>query len=108
MNPFISEYGIKIWYNDSVEMHREDGPALEHPNGSKEWYIHGVRHRSDGPAIEYSYGTNIWFQNGSIHRLDGPAIEDNDGDNYWYINGQKINCKTNEEFLRIVKMKELL
>jgi hypothetical protein len=31
-----------------------------------------------------------------------------DNTEYWYINGDPIDCKDNDEFLRIVKMKELL
>jgi hypothetical protein len=27
---------------------------------------------------------------------------------FWYIHGKRIDCTDNEEFLRIVKMKELL
>ena len=26
-------------------------------------------------------------------------------DKYWYINGKKIDCKTQDEFLRLIKMK---
>jgi len=35
-------------------------------------------------------------------------IEYTDGEKAWYINDEKIDCQNNEEFLRIVKMKELL
>lgn len=32
--------GTKIWYlND--QLHREDGPAIECANGTKEWYPNG-------------------------------------------------------------------
>jgi hypothetical protein len=89
MNPVVDTFGTKRWYNDNRRFHRDDGPAVEYQheytNGSKEWYI-----------------------DGRLHRLDGPAIEWNDGDQEWYINGKRIDCNSNEEFLRIVKMKELL
>jgi hypothetical protein len=85
MNPVINEFGTKIWHNDKFQFHREDGPAIEFNDGSKAWFI-----------------------NGKEHRLDGPAIERISGIKYWYIDGVKINCKDNEEFLRIVKLKELL
>lgn len=32
--------------------HNKDGPAFEHVDGSKEWWVNGKRHREDGPAIE--------------------------------------------------------
>jgi hypothetical protein len=52
MNPVISSIGTKRWYNDFGEYHRENGPAIEWVNGSKEWYIDDNRHRLDGPAVE--------------------------------------------------------
>jgi hypothetical protein len=41
MNPIINEFGTKKWFNDKGELHRVDGPAVEYPEGSKSWYIHG-------------------------------------------------------------------
>ena len=35
----VDKYGAKEWYLNG-ELHREDGPAYEHPNGHKEWYLH--------------------------------------------------------------------
>jgi hypothetical protein len=34
--------GIKTWHING-ERHREDGPAVEHRNGYKEWYINDKR-----------------------------------------------------------------
>lgn len=39
------------------------------------------------------------------HRLDGPAVEFSSGCNIWYVNGERINCSTQEEFERILKLK---
>jgi hypothetical protein len=86
MNPILNIHSAKCWYNDNWEFHREDGPAIECYDGSKEYYINGKLHRIDGPAVER-------FFNGSKE---------------WFINGIRIDCKDNKEFLRIVKMKELL
>jgi hypothetical protein len=36
-----------IWYNESNELHREEGPAIEYANGGKSYYINGERHRED-------------------------------------------------------------
>jgi hypothetical protein len=108
MNYKFDEVGNKFWYNSKNELHRIDGPAIEWAHGSKEWLINGKYHREDGPAIEHRYGSNQWYINDLLHRLDGPAIEYTDGEKAWYINDEKIDCQNNEEFLRIVKMKELL
>lgn len=71
------------------ELHREDGPAVEGANGTKEWYLNGLRHRVDGPAYEEPNGDQEWLVNGVLHRSDGPAIEDIDGYQAWYLNGVK-------------------
>jgi hypothetical protein len=62
----INSYGSKFYYNDKamITLHREDGPAFEGSNGSKEWRINGKLHREDGPAIEWDYGDKTWALNG--------------------------------------------
>jgi hypothetical protein len=84
MNPTIDKY----------KTNKEDGPAIENADGSKEWYLNGVRHRTDGPAIEYANGSKEWYLNGVLHRTDGPAIEwaDEDKEWYksWYLNGTEL------------------
>ena len=84
----VDNHGIKCWYNEQGQRHREDGPAIECVNGTKEWYINGKLHREDGPAIEYANGTKKWYINGKLHREDGPAVECANGDKYWYLNGK--------------------
>jgi len=78
----IDKHGNKFWYDDDGLMHREDGPAIEFTSGSKVWRIHGKLHREDGPAIEY------------IH-----------GNRYWYYNDKAIDCGSQEEFERLIKIK---
>ena len=39
------------------------------------------------------------------HRLDGPAIEWTDGSKYWYYHGDKIDCSSQEEFERFLRLK---
>ena len=56
-------------------------------------------------ACEWFDGSKFWFQNDERHRVDGPAIEYISGYRAWYLNGEKIICKNNEEFLRLVKLK---
>ena len=66
----MKEYKVKIcngltqWFNLNDQLHREDGPAIEGVNGSKEWYINGQKHREDGPAIEFSSGYKAWYLKG--------------------------------------------
>jgi hypothetical protein len=65
-------------------------------------------HRKDGPAVEHRNGYKEWWVNGKLHREDGPAIEDYNKKEFWFIHGELIDCKDNEDFLRIIKMKTLL
>ncbi len=53
---------MKIYKNESGQLHRLDGPAVEGPGG-KLWYINGFRHREDGPAVEYNDGDKSWYLN---------------------------------------------
>jgi len=53
--------GTKEWYNEKIELHREDGPAIERPDGTREWYKHGFLDRENGPAIEEPDGTKQWY-----------------------------------------------
>ena len=46
--------------------HREYGPAVEHPDGHREWWFNNQLHREDGPAIEWENGEKYWF----IHGLE--------------------------------------
>jgi hypothetical protein len=69
------------------------------------YYLNNRRHRIDGPAIEYSTGIKYWYQNGKLHRLDGPAIEWYNGDKVWYYKDKYIECNSQEEFERIIKLK---
>ena len=64
----ITECGSKYYYKDKqmTILHREDGPAVEYPNGYKSWYINGQSHRLDGPAIEWSDGNKSWYLNDTL------------------------------------------
>ena len=53
-----------FWYNQNGEYHREDGPAVEYPMGTKEWRFNGQLHRLDGPAVEWSDGSKSWWVDG--------------------------------------------
>jgi len=63
---YINEFGSKLYFKDN-EMkifHREDGPAVEHADGGKFWYLNDSLHREDGPAVEYPNGSKSWYLNG--------------------------------------------
>jgi len=78
-----------FYYYKDRKLHREDGPAVEFPDGYKAWYLNNKRHRQHGPAIEYKNGTKEWWLNGKVHRENGPAIERVGGSKYWYLNGER-------------------
>jgi hypothetical protein len=80
-NDVIDQDGSK-WYWENNHLHREDGPAVEHANGSLSWYINGKRHRLDGPAMF------IATRNISI----------------WFINGKRIPVKSQKEFETYIKL----
>jgi hypothetical protein len=73
------------------------------------YYLNNKLHRLDGPAIEWNNGDKFWYQNNLLHRLDGPAIEWNIewniGNKEWYYEGKEINCKSQEEFERYIKLR---
>jgi len=85
----VDEYGNVRWINHLDQLHRENGPAIEHATGNKYWYLNGQLHRVNGPAIECANGDKKWLVNGQLHREDGPAIEYANGDKYWYLKGQR-------------------
>ena len=94
----VDDLGTTRLYKDAkcAVLHREDGPAIEWANGTKEWFQNGQRHRDAGPAIETAYGDREWYHNGHLHRINGPAIEYANGSKEWYINGKEL---TEAEFL---------
>jgi hypothetical protein len=65
-NPEIDKEGNKRWYNSKGKLHREDGPAVEHSDGSKYWWVNGKLHREDGPAVEYTDGSKYWYLNDQL------------------------------------------
>ncbi len=91
--------------NNKGEFHCENGPAYIDDSGNKYWLINGKHHREDGPAVEYYDGAKSWYINGKCHREDGPAIERSNGAKYWFYNGKNVNCSSNEEFLKLMRLK---
>jgi len=80
--------------------------TIKYDNRVETFNDKGEMHSFDNkPAAEYNNGNKLWYKEGEYHRLDGPAIEYNDGYNYWYHEGKKIECKSTEEFLKIINLK---
>ena len=107
--------GTKRWFLNNG-LHREDGPAIEHANGSKCWYINGKRHRVEVDpetgltmsAIEYASGYKSWCLNGRLHREDGPAIENANGDTEYWINDKRIPQLDNKRIYGKEKLQKFL
>ena len=74
---------------------------------TKRWTLDGQYHREDGPAIEYKDGTKFWYFHAKLHRLDGPAYESPSGYKEWWYYNKYIECSSQEEFERLVKLKSL-
>lgn len=68
------------------------------------WFHNGNLHRVKGPAVEYADGRNVWWHNGKMHRLDGPAV-DYPNEKTWYYNGEKVECSSQTEFERLLRLK---
>lgn len=102
----ISRSGNKYWCKDEG-YYRLNGPAVELVSGYKAWYKDGNYHRVEGPAVEYSNGSKVWYQNNLMHRIDGPALITCLGDNYWFYQGKDMDCETQEEFERLIKLRLL-
>ncbi|MEO7172795.1 hypothetical protein [Flavobacterium sp.] len=95
--------GDKYWMINGL-FHRLDGPALIYVNGRKDWFFKGERHRIGGPAIEDICGYNAYYVNGKTHREDGPAFIFN-GIPEWWLYGEKVSCSSQEEFIKLLKLK---
>jgi hypothetical protein len=68
---------------------------------SKEWIDEGR-----GLYIEiFPSGNKYWMCRGSIHREDGPAVVREDGHRSWWYHGEKLNCDSQEQFERLLKLK---
>jgi len=98
---YINNAGTRLWFLPSKGInyiHRLDGPAVEHMNSTKEWWVDGKRHRIGRPAILYRDGTKEWWVDGKRHRLSGPAI--NSGwTRQWYIDGILLPTSTVEKWI---------
>jgi hypothetical protein len=63
---------------------------IERPDRVEYLNDSGQLHRLNGPAVEWSDGAKFWYQNGLLHRTDGPAVEWARGDKYWWVDGKEL------------------
>ena len=54
---------MQLWRNDSNNLHRERGPAVETPY-LIQYVVNGRLHRSDGPAVITSNATKMFYWKG--------------------------------------------
>ena len=61
----VGDNGTTFWYNDREHtiLHRLGGPAFT-CSGMSSWYQNGRLHRADGPAVEWADGTKNWYLDG--------------------------------------------
>lgn len=59
------EYHSCTVYLKDGEPHRPNGPARIYRDGSKYWWLYGIRHRYYGPQCKDIYGT-IWRIHGVL------------------------------------------
>jgi len=85
----------------------EPSKCVVYDNGTKYWHNEAGDFHRDGdlPAIEYAEGDKWWCVNGNLHRLLGPAVIWPDGYKAWWVDGKKIECTTQEEFERLMKLR---
>lgn len=85
---YILYFSIK-YFSEGL-LHRDDDlPAIEHSDGTKEWFFKGERHRGGGkPAIVRADGTKIYYKHNKHHRSgDLPAFEWANGTKEWWVDG---------------------
>ena len=80
--------------------------------GNKWWYQFGRYHRLNSPAVIHITGDKWWYQFGKLHRLDGQAkqfsnLHYSSNIPYWYYQGVRIECSTQKEFDRLIKLRLL-
>jgi hypothetical protein len=57
--------------------------------------------------VYYPSGYIMYYKNDIIHRTDGPAV-DHFVYKEWWVDSKRINCQSNEEFLKMMKYRWML
>jgi len=91
----INRNGDRFWFK---------GEAPEIVEG-RMWWFGGKLHREDGPAVEWANGTKEWCIDNDNHRIGGPSIEFGDGNNnHFAIDGRG---KFEKEYWRTLRARGL-
>ena len=93
-----------VW---DVPIDDEDLDKIVNKHGNISYYKKGtdILHRTKGPAIILYNELKIWYQNNLYHKLDGPAWEDSDVRKDWYYKGKYVECSSQKEFEKLIKLK---
>lgn len=77
-------------------------------DGVEEWTLNGFTHREDGPAVIYPNGSKYWYRYNQLHRLDGPAIMRYNNTYEWYIEGRRMYSNYQFKFYSEISEEDLL
>lgn len=66
----LNRWGFTQWADSVGELHKDRGPALISPSGTRIWYHHGKVHKNKGSAIERDNGTKEWWNHGKCFRVE--------------------------------------
>lgn len=84
----IEKKMTKTWREGTATYHKTgDSLHIVYDSGIESYWVDNIRHREDG----YAYFA--------------PAYNGYDEIKRWYYQGEKINCETQEQFERLIKMK---
>lgn len=67
--------GFRTWRDKDGLSHRLHGPAIEDPDGLKQWMVHGKIHRDGGPAVEMPDGYLGYYSVGNLLRSSMPDLD---------------------------------
>jgi len=56
-------------------------------------------------GIGINYRGIYFYKNGVSHCLEGPACIMKNGAKEYWVNGKRLDCKTDEEFKRLINLK---
>lgn len=84
----------------------------EDKHGTLIHYVNNKLHNEKGPAKIWSAGSEFWYQkfwyqDNKKHRMDGPAREYATGIKEWHYQDQYIDCSSQQEFERYLRLKSL-
>lgn len=110
------EDGVTVWENEKGELHRTDGPAVEYPDGSKQWFENGKFLREEG---NYTHVVKDWYKEGNrfreeadgskrlykdgvLHNTEGPAVVYTNGAKEWWIGGERVQTRGSASSFKVV------